>query len=357
MKRMPIQQLRDGLLRWYDEHGRDLPWRAKLPKIPNSYHVWLSEMMLQQTTVATVIPYFQSFIEKWVTLNDLAQATQDEVLVAWQGLGYYSRARNLYKCAQLITKYYSGDLPQEQSELLKLPGIGPYISAAIASIAFNQPVVPIDGNVIRVLSRLHALKKVLPANKADIDILADSFASAERPGDFAQALMDLGAMICTPKNPQCSKCSWVNECLAFKEGYPERYPIKEAKKSIPTRYAVAYLIANAQRQILIRKREEKGLLAGLYEVPTTAWSMDQAKVSEESAQLLNDMQNPVYKGQVKHTFTHFHLNVEVFIVNRQHVQKQQDEIWVHLDDLAQFALPTLMKKVISMGYDSIISDG
>jgi A/G-specific adenine glycosylase len=344
MKKMPIQQLRKNLLDWYDQYGRNLPWRAKQPHEPNPYHVWLSEMMLQQTTVVTVIPYFRHFLKKWPTLSNLAQATQDAILVAWQGLGYYARARNLHKCAQIIMQEYGGNLPRTPEELSQLPGIGPYMSAAIASIAFDKPVVPVDGNVIRVLSRLYALKKIYPASKAEVNAFAETFGDVDRPGDFAQALMDLGAMICTPKNPQCSKCPWVQHCAAFKEGCPELYPMKEEKKKIPTRYAIAYLIANSDQQLLIRKRKESGLLAGLYEVPTTEWLLDKTSVAETDL---------VYQGHVKHTFTHFHLKVDVYLSHRE---KTDDELWVHINDLNQYALPTLMKKVISVGRESIMRD-
>lgn len=329
MKQILAQQLRINLLDWYDLHSRDLPWRAKSPDIPNPYHVWLSEMMLQQTTVATVLPYFRSFLEKWPTLQDLSYASQDEILHAWQGLGYYARARNLHKCAQEL----NGHLPHEREELLKLPGIGPYMSAAIASIAFNKPVVPVDGNVIRVLSRLNTIKT------KDINQVANDFAHSHRPGDFAQALMDLGAMVCTPKAPQCSLCPWRESCKAHQEGNPEKYPFKEAKKDKPTRYAIAFMMIDANKRILIRKRPEKGLLAGLYEVPTTEWSLNK----DEVFQFLNNVSNPVYKGQIKHTFTHFHLKMDVYGVTPH----KHDGIWVDLKDLDQYALSTLMKKVIA----------
>lgn len=348
MKHILSQQLRNDLLHWYDQHGRNLPWRVKGSVKPNPYHVWLSEMMLQQTTVVTVSPYFHAFLEKWPTLKDLSQATQDQILVAWQGLGYYARARNLHKCAQLIVQEGRGTLPCEKEELIKLPGIGIYMSAAIAAIAFNKPVVPVDGNVIRVLTRLHAFKKSFSKAKDPILELADTFAHPDRPGDFAQALMDLGAMICLPKGPHCARCPWQQNCLAFQEGRPEQYPIKEPKKEKPTRYAIAFIMRDDSQRILIRKRPEKGLLAGLYEVPTTEWSLNQDEVAQEGMQFLSKMSQPEYKGRVKHTFTHFHLKMDVYTLTAQKLQSKQNEIWIRLQDLAQYALPTLMKKVIAM---------
>jgi A/G-specific adenine glycosylase len=349
MKQTLSQQLRIKLLEWYDRYGRELPWRAKTPDSPNPYHVWLSEMMLQQTTVATVLPYFRAFLEKWPTLKDLSRASQDEILVAWQGLGYYARAHNLHKCAQTIVQDKRGIFPCEREELIKLPGIGTYMSAAIASIAFNKSVVPVDGNVIRVLTRLDAIKKPLPGGKGHINALANTLAHPFRPGDFAQALMDLGAMICLQKAPRCSLCPWQQECKAFQEGDPEKYPLRAPKNAKPIRYGIAFILINAKKKILIRKRQEGGLLAGLYGVPTTQWRLSHDQVTQEAAKALAEVPDSIYKGQVKHTFTHFHLKMDVYVLRSQSLQKKRGGIWVKLEELNQFALSTLMKKVITMG--------
>jgi A/G-specific adenine glycosylase len=342
MEQRIIQSLRNSLLDWYDAHGRDLPWRAKMPLIADPYHVWISEMMLQQTTVATVKNYYSAFLDRWPTIQDLARSTLDDVLTAWQGLGYYARARYLHRCSQLVVNTHAGIFPSQKEALETLPGIGPYVSAALAAIAFDQPFVPVDGNVVRVLTRLYGMTEALPQVKNQVIDRAHHFGHAHRPGDFAQALMDLGAVICTPSNPQCSICPWQTACIAFREERPQYYPVKKIKKAKPTRYATAFVILNPKREILLRKRQETGLLAGLYEVPTTVWSCD----SEKS------IKPPRFKGQVKHTFTHFHLKVDVHQGASREQLDQMDGVWIPLEKLSQYALPTLMKKIIAVGLNS-----
>ncbi len=310
------------ILNWFDSNKRDLPWRVE-PR--NPYYTWLSEIMLQQTTVGTVIPYFHQFIQKWPTLSSLASASLDDVLILWQGLGYYSRARNLHKCALHLSK----EFPSSEAELLKLPGIGPYTAAAIASIAFQQRAVAVDGNVIRVMARYLALSKPKPVDevrKALFLLLPKS-----RYGDFTEGLMELGALICRPKNPLCQNCPIQKGCKAYRLKKMDTYPIKQIKTKLPTRYAQAFIITRKDGAILLRKRPPKGLLAGMMEVPTTPWEEKEIKG----------------KGpMIQHTFTHFHFKAHI-----RHTTDQlsYEGIWVHPKDLHLYPLPTVMKKIIREG--------
>jgi A/G-specific adenine glycosylase len=308
------------LLDWYDKERRTLPWRTSLK---NPYHTWLSEIMLQQTTVATVIPYFNRFIEKWPRVQDLANASIDEVLTEWQGLGYYSRARNLHKCAALLAQ----DFPDKEEGLLKLPGIGPYTAAAIVSIAFEQPATAIDGNVIRVMSRYSALPKPKPTE--EVKQALETLLPTTRFGDFTQALMELGALICRPKTPLCEKCPLSNECLAFQKKETHLYPLKRPKQKLPTRYATAFIIKRNDGAILLRKRPDKGLLGGMMEVPSTPWETTKSQD---------------HRTKVKHTFTHFHLEMGI---NQSH--EHFEGIWILPQDLKNYALPTVMKKILKAG--------
>ncbi len=309
------------LLAWYDKNQRHLPWRVT-PS--NPYYTWLSEIMLQQTTVATVIPYFHAFIEKWPTVQDLARASLDEVLVEWQGLGYYSRARNLHKSASLLADTF----PSREEELLKLPGIGPYTAAAIASIAFGQKAAAVDGNVIRVLSRYFAIQEVSPIKQVTAKLLGHL--PEKRCGDFTQSLMELGALVCQPKNPKCSSCPLQKDCKAYALKQVDQFPLKPLKQKLPTRYATAFILKREDGAILLRKRPPHGLLGGMMEVPTTPW--EETK-SEQKGRL------------VRHTFTHFHLEVDV----RYHTDLSAFEgTWVPPQELKYYALPTLMKKILHL---------
>jgi A/G-specific adenine glycosylase len=312
----------EKLLSWYDKAQRKLPWRTD---IKNPYHTWLSEIMLQQTTVVTVIPYFESFLKKWPKINDLAAASLDDVLVGWQGLGYYSRARNLHKCAQELAKNF----PTTEEELLKLPGIGPYTAAAISSIAFDQKAAAVDGNVVRVLSRYFAIPTPKPIEEVKEKIKA--LLPQTRSGDFTQALMELGALVCRPKKPLCETCPLVQECQAYGLGQVEAFPLKPPKQQRPTRYATAYIIKREDGAILLRKRPPHGLLGGMMEVPTTPWIEHK-----------RDENGPL----VRHTFTHFHFEVTV-----QFLKEPQgfEGIWVHPQEFKNYALPTVMKKIMRVG--------
>ena len=300
-----------ALLAWYDRHRRVLPWRAGPGERPDPYRVWLSEIMLQQTTVATVGPYFRAFLERWPDVASLAAAPLDDVLHAWQGLGYYARARNLHKCAIAVARDHGGRFPDDEAALRALPGIGAYTAAAIAAIAFDRPAVVVDGNVERVVARLYAVETPLPAAKPELRRLAGDLTPDERPGDFAQAMMDLGATICTPRAPRCVLCPLMAGCRARARGIAEELPRRTAKPEKPTRRGVAFFAVDAAGAVLLRRRAEQGLLGGMMEVPSTdwraeAWPMDEAL---RAAPLAADWR--ALPGTVRHTFTHFHLELTV----------------------------------------------
>ncbi|WP_338453446.1 A/G-specific adenine glycosylase [Candidatus Bealeia paramacronuclearis] len=329
------------LFQWFDGIKRDLPWR-KAGGHANPYHVWLSEIMLQQTTVKSVIPYFLNFIQRWPTIEDLGRANLDEVLHAWQGLGYYTRAKNLHKCAQMIVGEFGGRFPEDRNALLKLPGIGPYTSAAITSIAFEKPAIALDGNVMRVISRYLTLESLRPQLDQDAEAFLWQVIPQSRFGDFTQALMELGALMCRPKSPMCLHCPLMKNCKAYLNAVPEDFPKKVLKKALPQKFGHAFLLKNSNHQILIRKRAGKGILSGLYEVPTTDWDLTLPK------RLLQDISLPEHlnlRGEVNHTFTHFHLNLKVWEGATRHPIRRMGRF---LKNLKDYALPTLMKKVLSL---------
>lgn len=330
------------LLAWYDVHGRDLPWRSKTGR-PDPYCVWLSEIMLQQTTVAAVKDYFLKFVAAWPTVVDLAAADLDDVLRAWAGLGYYARARNLHACARVVVDRYGGRFPEDHAALLALPGVGPYTAAAIAAIAFDLPYAAVDGNVERVVSRYFAVAESLLTSKPRIRKMAQALVPQMRAGDFAQAMMDLGATICTPKSPRCSICPWTDECAGRKSGIAATLPRKAAKKAVPTRRGYAYWIERADGAVLLRRRPEKGLLGGMMEVPSNEWG---AVLPDGHSSAPVKARWRKLPGMVTHTFTHFHLELTVVkaVVARAVLA---DSRWVVRKDLSGEALPTVMRKVVA----------
>ncbi len=337
--------LADAILSWYDVAARDWPWRSRGACLSEPYHVWRSEIMLQQTTVQTVIPYFHQFLERWPTVDSIAQADLNDILHAWQGLGYYARARNLHKCAIVVVDMYGGNFPKTESQLLELPGIGSYTAAAIAAIAFNITTVPVDGNIERVISRLYSLKKPVRQTKDQVRKLATKILPKDRSGDFAQALMDLGATICRPKSPTCLKCPLSMACLAFKSGMPELYPVKLQKKHKPTRYGVAFWLQNENQDIWMRKRPPEGLLGGMIEVPSTDWREEfwtEAEIWKLAP--LNANWLP-HEGFITHTFTHFHLHITVW-TGKTSSNVNTNGFWSAPNQFSELALPTLMKKII-----------
>jgi A/G-specific adenine glycosylase len=337
-----------AILAWYDRHRRDLPWRAPPGERPNPYAVWLSEIMLQQTTVATVGPYFRRFLARWPRVEDLASASLDNVLTEWQGLGYYARARNLHKCAQVVAREHGGIFPDTEDGLRALPGIGAYTAAAIAAIAFDRPSVVVDGNVERVTARLFAEETALPAAKSILRDYAARLTPRNRAGDYAQAVMDLGATVCTPKSPKCLICPWAEACKARAMGVAETLPRRAPKGDKPTRRGVAFWLVKETRDgpsILLRRRPEKGLLGGMMEVPSTPWEAAEPDQAVDHAPARADWQ--WLDGTVKHTFTHFHLELRV-LAAQANGAAPKDGIWWSLDRLNEQALPTVMKKIVRL---------
>ncbi|MGB0905370.1 MAG: A/G-specific adenine glycosylase, partial [Mangrovicoccus sp.] len=300
------------LLAWYDRHGRDLPWRVRPQAraegvIADPYRIWLSEVMLQQTTVAAVKSYFLNFTTQWPCIHDLAEAEDGDVMAAWAGLGYYARARNLLKCARIVSRDLGGDFPRDRAGLQALPGIGPYTSAAIAAIAYDAPETVVDGNVERVMARLHAVETPLPEAKGALTELASQLTPKQRAGDYAQAVMDLGATICTPRNPACGICPWRDPCSARKSGLAADLPRKSPKAVKPTRFGVMYLGQRADGAILLERRPDKGLLGGMLGWPGSDWV--EGAAPETAPPVTADWQE--LPGEVRHTFTHFHLRAKI----------------------------------------------
>lgn len=336
------------LLHWYDRNARVLPWRAVSPSRMDPYKVWLSEIMLQQTTVAAVKDYFLKFTRLWPIVHALAAAPLDDVLKAWAGLGYYARARNLHTCAKTIVADFGGKFPHDIDQLLKLPGIGPYTAGAIAAIAFDKPFAAVDGNVERVISRLDAIEIPLPQSKPQIKIRAQSLMLPERAGDFVQALMDLGATICTPKNPNCLICPWTDDCDGRKQNIAATLPRKLAKKAIPTRKGHAYFVQNNRGEVLLRRRVEKGLLGGMTEVPGSDWTTVQPEFAPPIKAKWKKR-----PGIVEHTFTHFHLEVMVWVAENVEAELPEDSYrWVPLPVVEGEALPTVMRKIVARALET-----
>jgi|HubBroStandDraft_1064217.scaffolds.fasta_scaffold00397_13 A/G-specific adenine glycosylase len=334
------------MLDWYDRNRRTLPWRAGPGQKPDPYGVWLSEIMLQQTTVATVEGYWRAFTAKWPQVEDLARASLDEVLHLWQGLGYYARARNLHACAKLVAGRPGAAFPRTEAGLRALPGIGAYSAAAIAAIAFDVPAVVLDGNIERVMARLFAVEVPLPEAKPILRAHAATLTPAARPGDYAQAVMDLGAAICTPRKPRCLLCPWRDACSAYRRGEPELLPVKRAKPERPVRHGVAFWLVRPDGTVLLRRRAEKGLLGGMIEIPSTPWRSQPWDEAEAAA--LAPVKPRLWRalpGVVGHTFTHFHLELAVLVGRVDPVATETLGLWVRPDRFGEQALPTLMKKV------------
>ncbi|MCH9808804.1 MAG: A/G-specific adenine glycosylase [Alphaproteobacteria bacterium] len=340
------------LLDWYDAERRDLPWRKPPGKRADAYRVWLSEIMLQQTTVKAVIPYYLDFLKRWPSVKKLAQADLDEVLAAWAGLGYYTRARNLHKCAQVVAEEHKGRFPRTEKELIKLPGIGPYTAAAIAAIAFGEKSAPVDGNIERVVSRLFALQLPLPAAKPEIKRYAETMVPGDRPGDFAQAMMDLGATVCTPKRPSCLTCPLQGDCHASAKGIAGELPRRAAKAERPTRYTHAFVGLREDGHILLRRRPNAGLLGGMREVPSTDWIAQRISTKKAVKGVPLSVEWWLVPGVVTHTFTHFRLELQVhlaIVATDTPLNLWADPercSWVSRHELDGAALPSVMRKVI-----------
>ena len=332
------ESLTSQLLAWYDAHARVMPWRVSPQDRaagvrPDPYRVWLSEVMLQQTTVAAVKDYFHRFTARWPTVSALAAAEDAEVMGEWAGLGYYARARNLLKCARAVVEDHGGQFPATRETLLTLPGIGPYTASAIAAIAFDEAATVVDGNVERVIARLHRVETPLPAAKPELTSLAARLTRQGRPGDYAQAVMDLGATICTPRSPACGICPWSHACLARRTGVQADLPRKSPKPEKPTRHGTLWL-GHRDGAILLERRPDKGLLGGMLGIPGDSWDGQGGPAPAEA-----DWQSI---GEVRHTFTHFHLILSVHIAHLDTPPTRGDLISRH--QFRPSDLPTVMRK-------------
>lgn len=332
------------LLAWYDAHARVMPWRVgpqdrAAGMRPDPYRVWLSEVMLQQTTVATVRAYFRRFMDRWPSVQDLAAAPDEEVMAEWAGLGYYARARNLLKCARAVAAL--GGFPATRDGLLALPGIGPYTAAAVAAIAFDEPATVVDGNVERVVSRLFAVETPLPAARADLTRLAATLTPQDRPGDHAQAMMDLGATICTPRKPACGICPLSALCEARARGIAADLPRKMPKVPRPTRHGTLWIARNGPLW-LVETRPEKGLLGGMPGFPGDGWDGAGGPPPLEA-----DWQEA---GEVRHTFTHFHLVLRLLLTETDAIPRRGG--WARL---SPSSLPTVMRKAHDLAAAAAIS--
>jgi A/G-specific adenine glycosylase len=344
-----------ALLAWYDRARRALPWRARGRGRPDAYRVWLSEIMLQQTTVKAVIPYFEAFLQRWPTVEALAAASLEEVLAAWAGLGYYTRARNLHLCARLVAERHGGRFPRSEAELLTLPGIGRYTAAAIAAIAFGARATPVDGNIERVIARLHAVEAPLPGAKPELRRLAETLTPARRAGDHAQALMDLGATVCTPGRPSCLVCPVARWCAGRARGIVALLPVRRAKAERPLRLTVAFLALRRDGLVLLRRRPAAGLLGGMLELPSTEWMDTLPPVERALREAPVAAEWLTVPGRVAHTFTHFRLEALVcraVVPAETELAPPADPArcrWVARRDLDAAALPSVMRKLIAHG--------
>ncbi len=327
-----------------------MPWRAPPGERAEPYRVWLSEIMLQQTTVATVGDYFRRFVERWPTVEALAAAPVDDVLSAWAGLGYYARARNLHACARVVSERHGGRFPRSAPELMDLPGVGPYTASAIQAIAFDQPASAVDGNVERVIARLFAITTPLPDAKPEIAERAAILVPPARAGDYAQAMMDLGATVCTPRSPRCVICPLMEGCKARKLNIAGQLPHRLPKSEKPTRRGLAFVLSNREGAILLRKRPTKGLLGGMDEVPSSPWREGRLVIADALKGAPVPANWKVLEGSVRHTFTHFHLELAVAratAATSRLAKLAPGSVWVTVDRLTERALPTVMRKVIS----------
>ena len=330
------------LLAWYDRHHREMPWRVAPAaqaggQRADPYHVWLSEVMLQQTTVAAASGYFRAFLRAWPDVHALAAAPVEDVLAAWAGLGYYARARNLHKCARIVSQERGGAFPETEAGLRDLPGIGAYTAAAVAAIAFDRPATVVDGNVERVMARVFAVTEPLPGAKPRLTELAASLTPQARPGDYAQAVMDLGATVCTPRRPACMVCPWRPDCRAHAEGLAERLPARAPKSAKPVRHGTVFVAEDRAGNVLVIRRPPKGLLGGMLALPSTDWRETPLPANAPFAADWRET------GAVRHTFTHFHLRLRVLRAIASPLPGEAMD-----RDEAESAMPTVFAKALRL---------
>jgi len=335
----------ETLLAWYDVHRRVLPWRAKAGERADPYRVWLSEIMLQQTTVQAVARYYGEFLRRWPDVKALAAAPLNDVLAAWAGLGYYARARNLHKATKFVVDEFGGAFPASVEQLKKLPGVGAYTAGAIAAIAFDIPALAMDANAERVLARYFAVEKPLPKAKERLRELGQQLVPRERAGDFAQALMDLGALICTPNKPVCLNCPWLDDCEARKRGIQDQLPVKADKPFRPLKRGAAFVARDETSAVLLVRRPESGLLGGMLQPPLGPWT-DRFPSTDEALQQAPFPANWKKRtGIVRHTFTHFELEIETFAADLSR-RPSSEGLWIQPEALRHAALPTVMRKIL-----------
>ncbi|MDI1327201.1 MAG: A/G-specific adenine glycosylase [Brevundimonas sp.] len=333
-----LSEMRAALLDWYDAHGRTLAWRSPPgAAAPDPYRVWLSEVMLQQTTTPHATPYFQAFTTRWPTVSKLAAADDSDVMAAWAGLGYYARARNLLACARAVATNHGGLFPDTEAGLLALPGVGAYTAAAVAAIAFGRASNVVDGNVERVMARLFAVETPLPAARPELRRLAGSLVADHRPGDWAQALMDLGATVCRPGRPLCELCPLTAWCAGYRSGAPERWPLKMKKAERPHRTGTAWVLRDDRGRVALVRRPDKGLLGGMTGLPTSYWSETASAAAPPVAAEWRDL------GSVEHVFTHFSLTLSV-----RAATGAGDFLWTDPDEALR-SLPTVFRKALERG--------
>ena len=342
------KQIISKLLRWYVTSKRDLPWRfLQKNNLPNPYYVFVSEYMLQQTTVPTVKTRFEEFIKKWPILKDLAKTTEPKILKFWSGLGYYSRAHNLLKAAKIIDKKFNSEIPNKYEDLITLPGIGDYTAKAILGIGYNQPVMPLDANIERIFARLYAFNQPLIKIKKKLTVQAQLFLSKKYSSNLIQSLMDYGSLICTPRSPNCSICKIQKYCLSYTKKIQNTIPVKiKNTKSKPKKYSRAYVLVNEQNEIIVRKRSSKGMLASMLEIPNDDWMKKKSLLQRDS--LVKKIEkNLIRKGNLHYPFSHFDLHLEIFFKKIRKTDFPKSK-WLSINKYSNSQLPTVMKKILEI---------
>ena len=348
LKKSKEKLIQSIFFQWYRKNKRDLPWR-KLQgnQLPNPYYILVSEFMLQQTTVNTVVKRFNEFIHLWPSLEQLSLITENRILKFWSGLGYYNRARNLLKTIKIISKDYKSEVPQNYDQLINLPGVGEYTAKAILGIAYNKPVMPLDANIERILARLYGFQSPLSKIKSELKKKSNSYISKNSSNHLIQAFMDYGSLICTPRNPDCSNCLINTKCFSYKKNLQNIIPLKVKSNSTKRKkYSRAYILYNEKNEILVRKRPSKGMLASMLEVPNDNWVINKKSLVRDkiALKIKDKMQS---KGSVEYSFSHFDLETEVFFTK---VKKNifTNQKWIKKSNINKAGLPTVMKKIVKV---------